>query len=170
VRPTDIGFTSKGTARASDALPVVATLGSGGGRLFLRFSFLLPAGASLVEAYVVLRRASVVDDDPTTLSIHASRVVDAWKGGAVPWALQPRVSDIRLPVTTVSPGGSTLVRLDVRELVRNWARRDPSDQGIAIVAEGGSGAGTTFALSGLGVEADRGPVPDSEPYLELYVR
>jgi hypothetical protein len=47
----------------------------------------------------------------------------------------------------------------VRELVRQWGRRDPHDQGIAIVAENETPTGMAFALTS-----------DVEPYLELYLR
>jgi hypothetical protein len=70
----------------------------------------------------------------------------------------------------------------VRDLVRQWTRRDPADQGIAVVAENESRTGTTFALTGTGADrsasgADLGfqgvrssSAPDVEPFLELYVR
>ena len=54
--------------------------------------------------------------------------------------------------------------MDVREIVRHWAKHDPNDQGVAIVAENETRSGTTFALNGVGAERD------VEPYLELYVR
>jgi len=54
--------------------------------------------------------------------------------------------------------------MDVRELVRYWAKHDPKDQGVAIEAENETRSGTTFALTTHG--ADR----DAEPYLELYIR
>jgi hypothetical protein len=79
--------------------------------------------------------------------------------------LQPQVVETRLPATVVEPGGPPLVRLDVRDLVRQWPKHDPNDQGIAIVAENETRTGTTFAFRSLGA-----PAPDVEPYLELYVR
>ncbi len=154
----------------------------------LRFSVALPQTANIIEAYVVLRRATVVDDDPTPISLHATRIVEAWEGRSTCWAMQPRSTETRFaPTTTVEPGGPTLVRLDVRELVRQWARRDASDNGIAIVAENESRTGTTFALTAFGNErssdepirtgrgssvdrAGSSTAPDVEPYLELYLR
>jgi hypothetical protein len=88
-------------------------------------------------------------------------------------------------VTLVEPGGPSLVRIDVRELVREWGKRDRSDQGVAIVADGASSTGTAFALSSVGeTSAGAGGIepgagrgrgassgaPDLTPYLELYVR
>jgi hypothetical protein len=180
VRPDDIAYVHRGDV---SSLPSVFALGKDGGKLFLRFSAAVPATANIVEAYVVLHRSSIVDDDPVPVSLHATRIVDSWRGGSVSWAIQPRSTETRSPSTTVEPGGSPLVRLDVRDLVRHWARRDPHDQGIAIVAENETRTGTTFALSALGAErtsVDPGtgrPIstsaiaaPDVEPYLELYLR
>jgi hypothetical protein len=83
----------------------------------------------------------------------------------------------------VEPASGSIVRLDVRDLVRQWARHDDRDQGIAISADKDTRNGTTFALSGVGADrgssgdvrdgmwARSGPAaPDVEPYLELYVR
>ncbi|MBN9161225.1 MAG: hypothetical protein BGO98_48340 [Myxococcales bacterium 68-20] len=188
VRPVDIAYVKRGDGPSDGALPTVFVLGKDGGKLFLRFSVAVPSMANIVEAYVVLRRASVVDDDPAPVSLHATRIVDSWEGGSVSWAIQPRSTETRSPSTTVEPGARSLVRLDVRELVRNWARRDLADQGIAIVAENETRSGSTFALTATGTfGADRastdpvgasrvgpssasGAAPDVEPYLELYVR
>lgn len=182
VRPVDIGYVRRGDGPSGGTLPMLVALGRDGGKLFLRFSVVLPPAASVVEAYVILRRAAVVDDDPIPVSLHATRIVEPWGGGSVSWAMQPRVAETRLPSTVVEPGGTPLVRLDVRDLVRHWPRHDPADQGIAIVADHETRTGTTFALSAagsvepswLGEPAGRGGFssvgPDVEPYLELYVR
>lgn len=189
VAPTDIAFVTRGDPASDGALPPLFALGKDGGVLFLRFSVALPANANVVEAYVCLRRATVVDDDPAPISLHATRIIDSWEGRSTSWGSQPRIREVRTPATIVEPGGPALVRVDVRDLVRHWGKHDPTDRGIAIVAEGDSRTGTTFALTALG--ADRGtsfevasatpergrasapPVvsaPDVAPYLELYVR
>jgi hypothetical protein len=181
VRPADIAYVKTGD-EASGGLPALFALGKDGGKLFLRFSAAIPKTATIIEAYVVLRRSAVVDDDPAPISLHATRIVESWVGGSVSWALQPRSTDTRSPSTMVEPSGSPIVRVDVRELVRQWPRHDPGDQGIAIVADNETRTGTTFALSGHGAErtsGDPGPslgrsgpvgTPDVEPYLELYIR
>jgi hypothetical protein len=188
VRPVDIAYLRSGDGPSGGALPPLFALGAGGGKLFLRFAAVVPSTANVIEAYVVLRRSRLVDDEPTPISLHATRIVDPWKGGSISWARQPRSTETRSPTTTVEPSGSSIVRLDVRELVRQWARHDPSDQGIAIVAENETRTGTTFALTGIGAigaenaSADfgsaagrmgpsaSGAAPDVEPFLELYVR
>jgi len=183
-RPVDIAYVSSRDEPARGSLPAVFALGRDRAKLFLRFAVTVPKAANVVEAYVVLRRSAIVDDDPTPVSLHATRIAEPWSGGSVSWAIQPRTTETRSPSTLVEPGGRALVRLDVRELVREWARRDPLDQGIAIVADDETRTGTTFALSAVGAEralADpvalgrggshaQGVAPDVEPYLELYVR
>jgi hypothetical protein len=129
----------------------------------MRFSVPLPATATVVEAYVVLRRSDAVDDDPAPISLHATRIVDGWDPRSISWAQQPRVVDSRAPATLVEPGGPPLVRLDVRDLVRQWPKHDPRDQGIAVAADNDTRTGTTFAFRAVGVT-------DPEPYLELYLR
>lgn len=193
VTPADIAFVSRGERRpAPGALPPLFALGRDGGVLFLRFSVALPKAANVVEAYVCLRRAEIVDDDPAPISLHATRIVDSWEGRSTSWAFQPRFREVRTPATIVEPAGPSLVRVDVRDLVRHWSRHDPQDQGIAIVAENESRTGTTFAITALGADAvgrsagsdlaglvaggkhgGGTPVvsaPDVAPYLELYVR
>lgn len=183
VRPVDVACVNRGERSSGGVLPTVFAIGKDGGKLFLRFAVALPPAASVVEAYVVLRRSLLVDDDPAALSLHAARIIEPWEGGSVSWVRQPRVAEGRTPSTTVDPTGAPLVRVDVRDLVIQWRRRDPIDQGVAIVAEGDTATGTTFALVGGGgagspsssdatreeslpAEAAAG----LEPYLELYLR
>ncbi len=176
LRPVDIAYVQRGDRAGGGGLPPLFALGKDGGKLFLRFDAAIPKTATVVEAYVVLRRAPVVDDDPTPISLHATRIVDGWSGRSVSWALQPRSAETRSPSTVVEPSGSPLVRLDVRELVRHWSRRDPIDQGIAVVAENETSTGTTFALTGAGLPVEpvtparTGWTPETEPFLELYLR
>jgi len=190
VPPSDIAYVKSGDPATDGALPPLFALGRDRGVLLLRFAVALPRTANVVEAYVCLRRAGVVDDDPAPISLHATRIIDSWEGRSTSWARQPRLREVRTPATIVEPGGPGLVRVDVRDLVRHWARRDPEDQGIAVVADNESRTGTTFALTALGYErtasfegvsplatSERGrsvaPVvsaPDVGPYLELYVR
>lgn len=197
LHPIDIAYLRRGDAPSGGALPPLFSLGKDSAVLMMRFSVALAANANVVEAYVVLRRTDAVDDDPAPISLHATRIVEAWEGRSTSWALQPRVVDKRSPATVVEPGGPSLVRLDVRELVRQWPKHDPHDQGIAIVADNESRSGSTFAfISSAPVGPDRGsssdiggglppargdgqrtsssgsssPAPELEPYLELYVR
>ncbi len=184
VHPVDLAYLRRGEGATGGALPPIFVLGRDGGALLLRFSVALPTSANIVEAYVVLRRSDAVDDDPAPISLHATRIVETWEGRSTSWALQPKTQESKTPSTVVEPNGPSLVRLDVRDLVRQWVRHDPNDQGVAIVSENESRTGTTFALSGGGSERGAGSdpgfariegarsssAPDVEPYLELYIR
>lgn len=162
-RPVDVGYVRRGASEREGELPAQVALGRDGAVLLLRFEAAVPASANVVEAYLVLRRSAVVDDDPTPISLHATRIIQGWNGRSTTHARQPRLEDLASPATVVEPGGPSLVRLDVREIVKLWPRRDPSDHGLAVVAAGESPTGTTFALAEAG---ESGPAP----FLELYVR
>lgn len=181
VRPVDAAYVRKGQGPTHGALPPSFALGRDGGTLLLRFQAPLPKTANVVEAYVVLRRATTAEDDPESSFLHATRIIDAWDGRSTSWAFAPRTEEMRAPVTRVDPGGPPLVRLDVRDIVNRWRNHDPVDQGIAVVAEGASRTGTTFAFNRVGdatQETASQPTqpsqptsqPDAEPYLELYLR
>ncbi len=188
VKPIDLAYVRRGEGASGGALPPVFVLGKDGGMLLVRFSVALAPGANVVEAYLVLRRSDAVDDDPAPISLHATRIVEPWEGRSTSWAIQPKLQETKTPSTIVEPGGPSLVRLDVRDLVRQWVKHDPADQGIAVLAESESRTGTTFALSatvadrgagsdlGVGVSGPRlegarsTSAPDVEPWLELYIR
>ena len=182
LRPVDVAYLRRGDEASGGALPPLFALGRDSAVLMMRFSVALPSTVNIVEAYVVLRRSDAVDDDPAPVSLHATRIVEGWQGRSVSWPRQPRVVDTRAPATLVEPGGPSLVRLDVRDLVRRWARHDERDQGIAVVADNETRTGTTFAFRAVGAASSDlfsggqrpafAPVaaPDLEPYLELYLR
>jgi hypothetical protein len=188
VRPIDLAYVRRGDGASAGALPPVFVLGRDSGMLLVRFAVPLPPASNVVEAYLVLRRSDAVDDDPAPISLHVTRIVQSWEGRSTSWALQPRLQETKAPSTVVEPGGPSIVRLDVRDLVRLWMKHDPADQGIAVVSDNESRTGTTFALSATGAERGAGSdlgvglasarldaprsssAPDVEPYLELYVR
>jgi hypothetical protein len=191
VHPADVAFLRRGDGPSGGELPPEFTLGREAAVLLLRFSVPLTPSTNVVEAYLVLRRSDAVDDDPAPMSLHTTRIVEPWSGRSVAWALQPRGVETRTPTTTVDPAGPPLVRLDVRDLVRQWAKHDRADQGIAVTAENESRTGMTFAFRasgadrsspvdpylttapgprGLAAEIRSSSSPEVEPYLELYVR
>jgi hypothetical protein len=207
--PVDTALVSRGTwgegaldgpttADSSGQVPHrLATLGKGDGALvLLRFAIALPPEAEVLEAYLLLRQEGDVDADPDPIVLHAARVTDPWDGRRVTWAHAPRVVEMNAPVTRVGAATARNVRLDVRAIVQRWRRRPGEDFGIAVVAEGRSATGVTFALepvptmAGLGdpVLAAFGPALDPRaswltaepdphaaavidgPELELYVK
>ena len=156
--PAEAAYLRRGDGAARGSVPQIFTLGrasDGDSVLFLQFSVPLAREVQVVEAYVLLERTDAVDADPTPIMLHAARVVDGWDANSVSWGTQPRVEEVRTPATQVSPASGSLVRIDVREIVRRWVNRDPRDQGVAILAERSSPTGIAFAFAPQGASRDR---------------
>lgn len=154
VDPVDVGWVQRG---GGPTRPSVATLGRAGdpGVAFLRFSLPLPPEVKIIEAYVLLERAVDYDADPVSIPLHAARVVTAWDSRSLSWAHQPAVEETGAPVTWVTPSAGSLVRVDVRDIVQRWRRRDGDELGLALLAEGQSVTGVAFALGPIDVESAR---------------
>jgi len=152
--PVDVGYVRRSDG-ARDA--TFATLGRAGepSVVFLRFSVPLAPEASVLEAYVLLERATGVDSDPVPIVLHAARVTTSWDGRSLSWATQPGVEELGSPVTRVLPGGGPLVRLDVRDMVQRWRKRGRDELGLAVETEGESVTGVAFALSPTDGSRDR---------------
>jgi hypothetical protein len=152
--PVDVGYVQQGDGTCDATL---ATLGRSGepSMVFLRFSVPLAPEASVLEAYVLLERATSVDSDAVPIVLHAARVTTAWDGRTLSWATQPHVEELGSPVTRVLPGAGPLVRLDVRDLVQRWRKRGRDELGLAVVTEGESVTGVAFALSAINGSRDR---------------
>jgi hypothetical protein len=154
VDPVDVGWVQQGDATGT---PAVATIGRAGdpGIAFLRFSLPLPPETKVVEAYVLIERASNLDADPAPIPLHAARVISRWDGRSLTWAHQPAIEEVGSPVTLVAPSAGPLVRIDVKDIVQRWRRRDRDELGVALVADGQSGTGVAFALGPTDVEGSR---------------
>ena len=152
--PLDVGWVQRGDGGRT---PAVATLGRSGepGIAFLRFGVPLTPETKVVEAYILLERASDVDADPAPVALHAARVDTPWDSRSLSWARQPHVQEIGAPVTLVTPAAGPLVRVDVRDLVQRWRQRARDELGVAVVAEGESATGVAFALGPTDVESVR---------------
>jgi hypothetical protein len=185
VLPTDIAYvSSRGEGDPSDLPPVLMLGRSGdGAALLLRFAVPIAPEETVVEAYVLLDRADVVETDPKPISLHAARIIDAWDGRSISYARQPRFEETGSPGAIVSGAGRPLVRIDVRALVTHWKARDPRDQGVIIMADDTSRTGMAFAASSSvldqGPTSMLGSIPEDEaknawapapPRLELYLR
>ncbi len=181
--PVDVAYVSTSRSDPADLPPVLVLGRSGdGARLLLRFAVPIAEEESVVEAYVLLDRADVVEGDPNPISLHAARIIDAWDGRSISYARQPRWEETGSPGAIVSGTGRPLVRVDVRDLVTHWKQRDPRDQGIVILSDDTSRTGMAFAAASSVV--DEGPtsmlgtVTDearsswaaAPPRLELYLR
>ena len=142
--PVDAVYLRPGQEPATAGL---ATLGRGDGAMALfRFSVTLAAGTSVVEAYLLMDRATDVDDDPAPVSIHAARVGSDWDSRSASWARQPLIREVGGSETRVGGGSSSVVRIEVRSLVERWRRRSSDEFGLAVMAEGKSATGLAFVL------------------------
>ena len=148
IAPVDVvRLASSDTDRASASR--VATLGrarDASAVLLLRFAVDLPPAATILEADLVLQRASPFDADPTPVLLHAARILDPWNGGAIAWGRAPRLEEAGGPVTAIDDARRS-VRIDVRPLVRRWRSHAPDDQGIALLADRASVTGIAFVLA-----------------------
>jgi hypothetical protein len=116
VDPVAVAYVRSVDSPREGALPTSFTLGregDGEARLYLRFQVPLAKETTVVEAYLLLERADVLDADPGPITLHATRVVDAWDPRTISWARQPRIEETRSPVTTVTSSGRVRVRVDV---------------------------------------------------------
>ena len=181
--PTDIAYVSSHAGATPSDLPPVLILGRKGdaAALLLRFAVPIAEEESVVEAYVLLDRAAVVESDPNPISLHAARIIDAWDGRSISFERQPRWEETGSPGTIVSGSGRPLVRIDVRDLVTHWKARDPRDQGVVVVADDVSRTGMAFAAASsvldqgptsmLGSSSEEGATwAAAPPRLELYLR
>jgi len=161
VAPVFVARLGPGDARAETApLATLARQRDAGAMLLLRFALDLPPGATIVEAHLLLDRATAVDVDPAPVVLRAARVVEPWDVRSISWGRAPRIEqEDALARTEVSDARLT-VRLDVRPLVRRWRRHARDDQGIAVVADRTSASGVVFALAdGAGAGEDAARLP-----------
>ncbi|HEY1697496.1 MAG TPA: DNRLRE domain-containing protein [Polyangiaceae bacterium] len=175
VVPVDVGYASRDGEGHHGAVVTVGRA-SDPALMFLRFALPLPPELSVLEAYLVLERATSVDADAAPIAIHAAPIASAWDGASLTWAGQPRISEVGSPVTRVLPEGGPLVRVDVRDLVLRWRKRGRDDMGVALVTDSASASGVAFALGPTDVARDRDdPVLGARrqlggPRLEVYVK
>lgn len=151
--PTDLAYLAPGAPAPEGSVPSVVVLGKeSDARLLLRFEAPLAESASVVEAYLLLPRAEGVDVDPafagmSPISLQVLRIVDPWDSRSIRWSMQPRTLDVGSPATVVTASGRPWIRLDVRDLVSRWPRREQDDQGLAIVASATNAMGMAFATT-----------------------
>jgi hypothetical protein len=161
--PVDVACVRCG-APASSGLPPVARLGGPDGAVvLLRFAIDLPPEVSLVEAYLDLERVDDTDAYPGAVALHAARIASPWHERSASWAELPVLDEVGAPVTRVRPSAGPRVRVDVRDIVQRWRRRDRDEFGVAIVADGQPASGLAFALRPTSSTAHA-------PELELYVK
>ena len=124
VEPTALAFVRPGEASADLApIAILARQKDAGAMLLARFPIDLPEGTTVIEAHVLLDRASSIDADPISPSaaptLRAVRIGGAWDARSISWARVPRWDEADAPRTPL--GDATRVaRIDVRALVERW--------------------------------------------------
>jgi hypothetical protein len=163
--PVDVVFLHPGDTtsdHATGAPPRVARFArddDGRAVLLLRFEVDLPPGTTVVDASLLLDRATSGLVDPVPVAVHAARIADPWDGRSIAWGRAPRIEEAGGPRTPVEPSRRT-ARIVVRSLVQRWRLHAPDDQGIALLADKTSPTGMPFALvDGAGSSDDAVPVP-----------
>jgi hypothetical protein len=142
--PVDAAYVRRDPGNAGDAEVGIATLGraaDGGGVGLLRFAAQLSPEATVLEAYLLLERATDVDTDPAPITLYAERIVEPWDGATVSWGRAPRVQEASAARTRVSLASGPLIRLELRALVQQWRRLGSREFGVAVLAEGTSATG-----------------------------
>lgn len=167
-KPVALAWVRKGSADAE----AVATLGGEkNGRLLLRFAVPIEDADRIVAAHLVLTRVHgqppLSQGEGEGAVLRAERIVDPWDERLVSWGNQPRTFDIGLARVRAYGARLDRLRVDVKDIVRRWPRRDASDQGIAIVGDGAPSV--DVALSTLAPDHVLGSKPAFGPELELYV-
>lgn len=160
VRADRIAFIEPEGSDPHGAVPGLVVLGRRGigARVFFHFEVTLPKQGTLKSAAIVLTRSSDLDMAPAPVELHAARIVDPWDARLVSWPEQPRLVDARTPHVLVRRDGAKTVRVDVKNIVEGWPLEDPSDQGIALVADSSTLTGAAFSYASGG---------DAPPALEV---
>jgi hypothetical protein len=148
--PVDQAFLHRHGDAADAGVVTLGRAGDGGSVALVRFAVPLPPEATVLEAYLLLERAIDVDADPLPITLHAVPVRSPWDGRSVSWATAPRMEEVGAPVTRVVSFAGPFVRLDLREIVQGWRKRGQKDFGVAIVCDGASPTGVSFAWSAAG--------------------
>jgi hypothetical protein len=149
--------------QAQSGLPGAVTFGAASGRsaIFLRFPPEWRARGVPLRAFLALEPRAGTAVEAELVRVEAWRVRSAWQPSALhTWSDKPELAPPYVSALASSSPARTL-RLDVTELARFLARNPELDQGIALIASGGSGRGASFATGMSGGVA---------PRLEVYSR
>ncbi len=154
--------------RVADSSAVVRL--TDGGKLLLRFAVPDWGTRRLVAAYLVVCRVRVAASMPAGAAagpvLYAERIGDEWEPETVTYANQPRTFTTSAPPVRLEDAADC-ARLDVREVLLRWPRRDRSDQGIAVLQRGPAPLDVALARVATSGAAQAPFVPG--PRLELYL-
>ncbi|MFT3774495.1 MAG: DNRLRE domain-containing protein [Minicystis sp.] len=161
--PADLAVVALRGGGGGPELPETVALGraeTGTVVMLFRFEATWRDDAEVSSAFLVLDPLDVAPPAATAITFEMARVVEPWRPAIVSWGRQPRLA-VPMTAGTVRARPALPVRVDVTPLVRSWARRDPDDHGIALLAKGDDPYGAVISL---GVTQGKGP------RLEVYVK
>jgi hypothetical protein len=162
--PVDLAVVaSRGPSGGGDVRPEAVALGRGASGtvvMLFRFAATWRDDAEVVSAFLVLDALEGAPPAAGPITFETARIAEAWQSGVVSSGRQPRLGVPR-QAGTVRARPTVPLRVDVTPLVREWARRDADDHGIALLARGDDAFG---AVVSMGVSQGSGP------RLEVYVK
>ena len=138
-------------------LPGEVCFGSVFGRsaLYLRFPNDWRGQGVPVQAAIALAAREGAAIDGGSVTLEAWRVSATWQADALrAWSDQPALAPPHAELT-FTPAAVRDVRIDVTELLRFAAKNPERDFGIALLSDGGSGHGASFATGMSGGMAPR---------------
>ncbi len=161
--PRDLAvLTSNGDHDASD-LPESVALGrkeTGRAILLCRFVSSWREDAEILSAYFVM---DTIEGSPLPVTppvVEIARILSPWASATTSWGRQPRMA-LPEPAGTLRALPSMPLRIDVTPSVREWAKRERDDYGLALVVNGDDPNGV---LASTGLTRGLGP------HLEVYLR
>jgi hypothetical protein len=152
LEPSAMALIAPGQA-AGGPLPELLELGAdelAGAVLLLRFPMLPEEASALRMAVLELLPTPSCGGPPTTIDLRLQQVRGPWQADTVSAVRMPELS---LPVHAARYRSATPrpLRIDITEIVRQWAARPHRYHGLALTAERQGPAGAACFGSGLGV-------------------
>lgn len=161
--PRDLAvLTSSGDRDAAD-LPESVALGraeTGRAILLCRFVSSWREDADIESAYFVMETIEGAPLPVTAPSVEIARILSPWASATTSWGRQPRIG-LPSPAGTLRVLPAMPLRIDVTPSVREWAKRERDDYGLALLVDG---------QDPNGVLASTGLTRGLGPHLEVYLR
>jgi hypothetical protein len=127
--------------------------------LLLRFALTLPSLGRLEAAVLRLDPMPSCGAMPADVQLELCHVLSPWRSDTVRWTRRPSLG-LPMRATILASTAPRPFRLDVTELVRQWAEHPERYHGLGLLA---SGAGPGHACFASGLRTARGP------RLEIYL-
>jgi hypothetical protein len=132
---------------------VLGKAGASGAKLLMRFAVSLPPGARVQRALLLLDPLPQCARRPGRMAVEVAHVLSPWESSETQAGTQPRLSlPMRAGEASVTPPRP--LRLDITEIVREWADHRTRYHGVALMASGDSPTGACFTT---GVTWGEGP-------------